>query len=146
MRLRLLLLAAAAVSASGCASTPKPNFQAIYPGMHSKQVVEAMHSGPTRSQEFSDGSSAWYYGEDQCVLMREDKVVSKKRTEEKETMSVVGVASMRETQKAFCAPPGVAAPQTAQELDTPFGTVRNPGSIVDGVKNKARDVVGSDSK
>lgn len=144
MRIRPLLLAATVAAVTGCASGPRPNFNAIYPGMTSQQVVQSMQGGPSKTQEYADGSNAWYYGEDQCVLMREDKVVAKKRTEERETMSVVGVAAMRETQKAFCAPPGVAAPKTAQELDTPFGTVRNPGAIVDGVKNKARDVVGSD--
>lgn len=144
MRIRHLLLAASVAAVTGCASGPRPNFNAIYPGMTSQQVVQSMQSGPSKTQEYADGSHAWYYGEDQCVLMREDKVVSKQRTEEKETMSVVGVASVRETQKAFCAPAGVQAPKSAQELDTPFGTVRNPGAIVDGVKNKAREVVGSD--
>lgn len=144
MRIRHLLLAATVAAITGCASGPRPNFNAIYPGMTSQQVVQSMQGGPSKTQEYADGSNAWYYGEDQCVLLREDKVVSKRRTEEKETLSVVGVAAMRETHKAFCAPAGVAAPKAAQELDTPFGTVRNPGAIVDGVKDTARDVVGSD--
>lgn len=84
MRLPPLLLAVAAL-ATGCASSPKPNFQAIYPGMHTRQVVEAMRSGPSRAQEFGDGSSAWYYGEDQCVLIRDEKVVSKQQTQESTT-------------------------------------------------------------
>lgn len=135
MHLRSLLLAAAVATVTGCASGPRPNFNAIYPGMTSQQVAQAMQGGPSRAQEFPDGSSAWYYGEDQCVLLREDKVVTKDRTQEKETLAVAGVGAMRETQKAFCAPAGVARPEKDQELDTPFGTVRNPGKLVDGVKD-----------
>jgi outer membrane protein assembly factor BamE (lipoprotein component of BamABCDE complex) len=138
------LLAASVAAVTACASGPRPNFNAIYPGMSSQQVVQSMQGGPSKTQEFADGSNAWYYGEDHCVLMREDKVVSKQRTEERETMSVAGLGGLRETNKAFCAPAGVAAPKSAQELDTPFGTVRNPGAIIDGVKNTTREVVGSD--
>lgn len=150
MSLRRLFLSASLIAtAAGCASGPRPNFNAIYPGMPSQQVVQAMQGGPSRSQPFPDGSSAWYYGEDQCVLMREDKVVTKDATHESESASIAGVASLHETQKAFCAPAGVARPDSRKDLDTPFGTVHNAGGIADTVKSTVNDVknaVSSDGK
>jgi hypothetical protein len=146
LRLRPLLLAAAALA--GCASAPKPNFAAIYPGMHSKQVVEAMLSGPTRSQEFSDGSSAWYYGEDQCVLIRDEKVVSKQETQENTSVDAV-VVSLKSSTKATCAPPGMAEAKSEQEIDTPVGTFKgsiNPGAIKDKVIETTNELVGDSPK
>jgi hypothetical protein len=146
LRLRPLLLAAAALA--GCASSPKPNFAAIYPGMHSKQVVEAMLSGPTRSQEFSDGSSAWYYGEDQCVLIRDEKVVSKQETQENTSVDAV-VVSLKSSTKATCAPPGMAEAKSEQEIDTPVGTFKgsiNPGAIKDKVIETTNELVGDSPK
>jgi hypothetical protein len=149
LRLRPLLLAAvAAVSAAGCASAPKANFQAIYPGMHSKQVVEAMHSGPSRAQEFSDGSSAWYYGEDQCVLIRDEKVVSKQQTEESTSVDAV-VVSVKNSTKASCAPAGMAEARSEQEIVTPVGTFKgsiDPNAIKEKVKGARDELVGDSPK
>lgn len=145
MRLRPLLLAAAAIT--GCASSPKPNFSAIYPGMHSKQVVEAMLGGPSRSQEFSDGSSAWYYGEDQCVLIRDETVVSKQQTQETTSVDAV-VVSIKNSTKATCAPAGMGEAKSEQEIDTPIGTFKgsiDPSAIKDKVIQAKDDLVG-DSK
>lgn len=146
---RLFVSASVLATAAGCASGPRPNFNAIYPGMPSQQVVQAMQGGPSRSQPFPDGSSAWYYGEDQCVLVRDDKVVTKDVTREGESASIAGVAALHETQKAFCAPEGVARPTSRKDIATPFGTVHNAGGIADGVKNTVNDVknaVSNDSK
>lgn len=144
MHSRHLLLAASVAAATGCASSPHAKFESIYPGMTSEQVVESMRSGPTRTREYADGSNAWYYGEDLCVLLREDRVVSKQHSEKTETLSVMGVASLSETRQAFCAPPSEQTPQAVQKLETPFGSVRNPGAIVDGVKDAAQSVLGDD--
>jgi hypothetical protein len=144
LRLRPLLLVAAAVT--GCASSPKPNFNAIYPGMHSQQVVEAMLSGPSRSQEFSDGSAAWYYGEDQCVLIRDEKVISKQQTQENTSVDAF-VVSLKNSTKATCAPEGMAEAKHEQEIDTPVGTFK--GTIdPKAIKNKmikAKDELVGDS-
>ena len=148
MRLRPLLLAAAAATITGCASSPKPNFAAIYPGMNSQQVVQAMQGGPTRSQEFSDGSSAWYYGEDQCVLIRDEKVVSKQETQENTSVDAV-VVSLKNSTKATCAPPGMAEAKSEQEIDTPIGTFKgsiNPGAIKDKVIETKNELVGDSPK
>ncbi len=148
MSLRPLLCAAAVAAVAGCASSPKPNFDAIYPGMHSRQVVEAMQGGPSRAQEFGDGSSAWYYGEDQCVLIREDKVVSKERTQENTTVDAV-VVSLKNSRKASCAPPGLAKERNEQEIDTPIGTFKgsiNPGAIKKKVVDTKNKLAGDDPK
>ncbi|XXF80802.1 hypothetical protein P2318_13895 [Myxococcaceae bacterium GXIMD 01537] len=137
MNLRLCLAATAAAAAVGCATTPpapRPNFNAIYPGMTSQQVVQSMLGGPSHTQEYPDGSTAWYYGENRCVLVREDKVVSKDRTEEDTSLAIPGVGGLRTTNKAFCAPAGVAAPKSTKDIDTPFGTIRNADGIVNEVK------------
>jgi hypothetical protein len=146
---RLFLSASVLATAAGCASGPRPNFNAVYPGMPTQQVVQAMQGGPTRAQAFPDGSSAWYYGEDQCVLVRDEKVITKDTTQDREAASFVGVASVHEKQKAFCAPEGVDRPKSQADIATPFGTVHNAGGIVDGVKNTVKDVkdvVSGDSK
>ena len=135
MRLHPLILAAT-VLATGCASSPKPNFQAIYPGMHTRQVVEAMHSGPSRAQEFGDGSSAWYYGEDRCLLIRDEKVVSKQQTQESTSVEAV-VVSIKNSTKALCAPAGTAEATSEQEISTPLGNFK--GSIdTEAIKKKAQ--------
>ena len=148
MRLRPLLLAAAAAAITGCASSPKPNFAAIYPGMHSQQVVQAMQGGPTRSQEFSDGSAAWYYGEDQCVLIRDEKVVSKQETQENTSVDAV-VVSLKNSTKATCAPAGMAEAKSEQEIDTPIGTFKgtiDPSAIKNKVVKTKNELVGDSPK
>ena len=148
MRLRLLVLATATAAASGCASTPKPDFQAIYPGMHSRQVVEAMHGGPSRAQEFGDGSSAWYYGDDRCVLIRDEKVVSKQQTQESTSVDAV-VVSVKNSTKASCAPAGMAEARSEQEIVTPVGTFKgriDPGAIKEKVKETRDDLLGKSAE
>ncbi|HLL04472.1 MAG TPA: hypothetical protein VK539_28065 [Myxococcaceae bacterium] len=148
MRLRPLLLAAAAAAITGCASSPKPNFAAVYPGMPSQQVVEAMLGGPSRSQEFSDGSAAWYYGEDQCVLIREDKVISKQQTQENTSVDAV-VVSLKNSTKAVCAPAGMAEAKSEQEIETPVGTFKgsiNPSAIKNKMMDAKNQLVGDSPK
>ncbi|MCP3103469.1 outer membrane protein assembly factor BamE [Myxococcus sp. K15C18031901] len=132
----LLLTAALAVAATGCASSG--GFHKLYPGMTSQQVVEAMGSGPSRAQEFPDKSTAWYYGDDRCVLMRDDKLVTKATTEERTSVDTP-IVSVRSTSKALCAPEGYdAEARSEQEIDTPFGTFKgniDPSGAVKKVKN-----------
>ena len=135
MRLSFLTAAALAFATAGCATSG--GFDKLYPGMSSQQVVEAMGQGPSRAQEFPDKSTAWYYGDDRCVLMREDKLVSK-ATSEDNTAIDVGVVAVRDTTKALCAPEGHASKEKReQEIDTPFGTYRgniDPSAAVKKVK------------
>ncbi|MBZ4421739.1 outer membrane protein assembly factor BamE [Myxococcus sp. RHSTA-1-4] len=136
MRTSLLTAAALAFAAAGCATSG--GFDKLYPGMSSQQVVEAMGSGPSRAQEFPDKSTAWYYGEDRCVLMREDKLVAK-ATSEDNTSIDTPVVSVRDTSKALCAPEGyVSSEKRQQEIDTPFGTYKgniDPSAAVKKVKD-----------
>ncbi|QSQ25250.1 hypothetical protein JY651_10100 [Pyxidicoccus parkwayensis] len=134
--MRLLFLSAAlAFATAGCATSG--GFDKLYPGMSSREVVDAMGHGPTRAQEFPDQSTAWYYGEDRCVLMREDKVVSK-ATSEDNTSVDTPIVSVRDTSRALCAPEGYAGKEKReQEIDTPFGTYRgniDPSAAVKKVK------------
>lgn len=134
MRLSVLT-AALAFAAAGCATSG--GFDKLYPGMSSREVVEAMGDGPTRAQEFPDQSTAWYYGEDRCVLMRDDKVVSKATS--KDTTSVdTPIVTVRDTSLALCAPEGYASPEKREQaIDTPFGTYRgnlDPSKAVQKVK------------
>jgi hypothetical protein len=133
--MRLSLVSAALVFvATGCATS---GFDKLYPGMSSQQVVEAMGSGPSRAQEFPDSSTAWYYGDDRCVLMREDKLVSKATSEENAAINTP-IVSVRDTTKALCAPEGYAAQEKReQEIDTPFGTFKgdiDPSAAMKKVK------------
>src|SRR4051812_4975197 len=81
--IRVLLLSAL-VLALGCSSSSK-RFEEITPGMTMEDVKKAMNQGPTRFETLAaTGSSAtpsgyesWYFGDDQCVLFKDQKVVSK---------------------------------------------------------------------
>lgn len=133
----LFLTAALALAVSGCASTSS-RFEKLYPGMTSALVAETMGKGPSRAQEFGDGSTAWYFGEDRCVLMREDKIVSKATTEDNASVSTP-IVTVRDSTKALCAPEGYASEQKSQqEIDTPFGTFKgniDPAAITNKVKS-----------
>lgn len=115
------LTAALALAATGCATSG--GFDKLYPGMSSQQVAETMGTGPSRAQEYPDTSTAWYFGEDRCVLMREDKLVSKATSEETSSLDTP-LVSVRDTEKAFCAPEGYAKAKREQEIETPFGTLK----------------------
>ncbi|ATB32985.1 hypothetical protein [Melittangium boletus] len=137
MKIPFKLVVPLLLSASfGCATT-QSRFNSVYPGMPSRGVVETMEGGPSRAQEFGDGSTAWYYGDDFCLLLRDDKVVAKDSTQEKVSVNA-GVVALKEVQKAQCAPPGTAEVQTEQMIRTPVGSFK--GSIdPEAIKNKARE-------
>ncbi|WP_426752840.1 hypothetical protein [Myxococcus sp. Y35] len=130
-----ILSAALALVFTGCATS---SFEKLYPGMSSHQVVEVMGSGPTRAQEFPDNSTAWYYGEDRCVLMRDDKLVAKATSEDTTTINTP-VVSVRDTSKALCAPEGYATQEKREQtIETPFGNVKgniDPKAAMEKVKD-----------
>ncbi|MBU8897811.1 hypothetical protein DRW03_07245 [Corallococcus sp. H22C18031201] len=111
-----------ALALMGCASAG--GFDKLYPGMTAAQVAETMGRGPTQAEPFAEGWAAWYYGEDRCVLMRDDKLVGKSVTEERAALNTP-VISVRDTVRAQCLPPGLAGKSAhQQEIDTPFGTIK----------------------
>ncbi|WP_052519073.1 hypothetical protein [Archangium violaceum] len=98
---------------SGCAN----RFKQLYPGMTRQQVVEQMERAPSRTELFEDGYSAWYYGEDQCLLFQQDVVVAKQRTEVTTNVKTP-LGSLREELKPQCLPPGVTRPRRVErEVD-----------------------------
>lgn len=105
---------------AGCAS----RFRQLYPGMSGAQVASTMESGPTRTEQFEGGYTAWYYGEDQCVLLQEDKVVSKQETQQGTAVNAP-IISVRETLRAQCLPPGVERPERREvDINLPGGSLR----------------------
>lgn len=142
-----LAVALSFVALSGCASMHS-RFKNVYPGMSSQAVVQTMESGPSRAQEYADGSTAWYYGEDLCVLIRQDKVVAKERTEERTTVDAV-VVSLKDSQKAMCAPEGMGQARNEQRIDTPLGSFKgtlDPAAIKSKVLKTRDDLVGDSAK
>lgn len=100
-------------------------FQAIYPGMTVPEVNHAMKNGPTRIEQLSGGYSSWYYGEDQCLLMKDEKVASKDQSQEKGGLSVFGIGGAKERRLAECVPPGQErAKKVERSVETPWGTVK----------------------
>jgi hypothetical protein len=135
MKLSLKIAAVMLVVSSGCATT-ESRFKKVYPGMSSASVAETMKGGPTRAQEFGEGSTAWYYGDDFCMLLRDDRVVAKESTRENISMNA-GVVALKDVEKAQCAPPGMEGEvRKEQMIRTPMGSFK--GSIdPKAIKQKA---------
>ncbi|MBZ4371842.1 hypothetical protein [Corallococcus sp. AS-1-6] len=131
-----LLSALIALAATGCAT---PAFEKLYPGMTAAQVADTMGRGPERAQEFADGSTAWYFDEDHCVLMRGHMLVAKSTTQTR-TQVHTPVGSLKDATKAWCGPPGTDG-RHEQYLKTPFGTFKgnvDPAAVTDEVNNSVR--------
>jgi hypothetical protein len=104
---------------AGCAG----GFRRLQPGMTTSQVVEAMRREPTRTEQFEQGYAAWYYGEDSCLLLKEDTVVSMQESEAAETV-LTPVGMVDERVLAQCLPPGVERPQRrAVRVQPPMGNI-----------------------
>lgn len=114
MRIRQPAAALALLVLSGGCANP---FKQIYPGMTRQQVIERMERAPSRTELFEDDYSAWYYGEDQCLLFREELVVAKQQTEVTTNVKTP-IGSLREELKPQCLPPGVTRPpRVEREID-----------------------------
>ncbi len=108
---------------ASCAGTGK-RFGKLYPGMTRAQVNETMEKGPSDVKQFDDTYTAWFYGEDRCILLKGDEVLTKSSAKEKEKFNLLGLAGMKEKKPAECLPPGAASQAKKQRtIDTPFGTV-----------------------
>jgi hypothetical protein len=114
-----IAFATAPVVLVGCVA----GFSSLYPGMSSEQVAGAMGRGPTRTEMFEGGYTAWYYGENECVLMQNNTLVDKqvsRRVQGVET-PIVGY---HDKELAQCLPPGVQrAPVVKHSVYSPLGTV-----------------------
>ncbi len=102
---RFVLLVLASTTVTACA----PGFRAIAPGMDSAQVSSAMGTGPSQVVPYNDGYATWYYGPDQCLLVRNNVVVAKDVTHRRGGISIPGVGGLSVNERAQCVPPGVQA-------------------------------------
>ena len=97
-------------------------FGKLYPGMTQDQVVKTMDGGPSEAQPYKDGYAAWYYGEDQCILFQNEKIVSKAESKDKGGLSILGVGA-KQIQPAECVPPGEARTRKVERsVETPWGS------------------------
>jgi hypothetical protein len=81
-----------------------------------------MEDPPTRVAAFPDDYASWYYKEDYCLLVKDDKVVGKSESERRASSYVEGVA-ISSTELAQCLPPGLyARPTTLTQVSSPLGT------------------------
>ncbi len=109
---------------SACA-TSGSRFGKIYPGMTSDQVVQTMGKGPDKTDAFPDNYASWYFGQDACILVQNDKVVGKSVSEEKGVLETFGYGGMSEKKKAECIPPGYKPTNKVERsIETPFGTIK----------------------
>ncbi|RKG73990.1 hypothetical protein [Corallococcus terminator] len=134
-----LMTAVLALATTGCATS---GFEQLYPGMTPAQVANTMGRGPARAQEFQDSSSAWYFDEDHCVLMRDNVLVGKSTTQTR-TAVHTPVGTLKDQDKAFCGPPGSEGnANREQTLQTPLGTFKgtvDPAAVTEQVKNSVRN-------
>jgi hypothetical protein len=99
-QLASLTLLVAVVSFPSCTS----HFARVGPGMTVGEVTEVMHRQPSRIEQHAEGYSAWYYDQDRCILLKDDRVVGK--AEEVDQASVgTPFGGLVVTRPAVCAPP-----------------------------------------
>ena len=106
--MKKLVLFICVLSLAACASK---RFSQITPGMTGEQVTKIMKKGPTEVRAYKENYAGWYYsswGDDKsfCLLMQNDKVVSKEKDSEGTSVSVPGLGTYRERTLAECLPPG----------------------------------------
>lgn len=126
-----------AIAVLGCGGTRRASgFPQIAPGMTSQQVYDLMGYGPSKAQEFKDGSVAWFYGENACVRLREDLVVAKEVTENTSNVHTPW-GGMTQKRVAQCAPAGEAVESSQTRIYTPLGSVNVPTPKATGTKKAA---------
>lgn len=100
--------------------------------MDADQVGKIMDVGPSRFEEIADTEySAWYWGDDRCVLFKRGRVVGKDSANIERRVEV-GPGSYEETRNAQCLAPGrMAEAGRDRIIHVPgVGTVRIPRSDV----------------
>ncbi|MBI2081931.1 MAG: hypothetical protein HYT76_00020 [Deltaproteobacteria bacterium] len=122
----IVILGVAIMALAACAAGPK--WDKIVPGMTGQMVMTEMKGGPSRIDPYAEGYSAWFYGEHSCILMQDDKVVSKELSEEKGGIRLFKLGASKEIKKAGCVPPGqqraVRGGTVERGTATPFGTIK----------------------
>jgi hypothetical protein len=116
--MRLACLAVVLALAAGCAHP----FTKIQPGMTSadvRSVTEPEGVGPSEVVTYPPNAQAWYYGEDRCILLVDDRVVQKNVTKTQNVAVVPGIAQVSQTSKALCAPPGAETPDNRTNIYVP---------------------------
>jgi hypothetical protein len=99
-----LLIFPTVVLFSSCVAAVFPKIQ---PGMSTSEIRTLGDEGPSHVVPYESNAQAWFYGDDQCILVVNDHVLLKERTQTRVTASIPGVASMRQQTKAACYPPGM---------------------------------------
>lgn len=108
---------------SACATTGS-KFAKIYPGMMADEVAKTMERGPSRVEPFPEGYASWSYGDDRCLLVKDEKVVAKDETQVKGSIDTPW-GGAKERKLAQCVPPGQAkSKKVEREIETPFGTIK----------------------
>jgi hypothetical protein len=116
-QLKLTLCLAGAVGLLGCASA----FSKVTPGMSAAQVNATMGTGPSTVTNYDESYAAWYYGDDQCLLMQNGQVVGKDESR-RQNAAYTPIGTVQSVTKAQCAPPGAAgAASTETTIHTPMG-------------------------
>lgn len=116
--------------ASGCASR-EARFENIVPGMSTEEVRKTMKGGPTRFEEVAQTEfTAWYWGEDQCVLFKGGKAVAKDSSQIGQSVKV-GPGQYEEKRQALCLAPGKVAEGTTERIvNIPgIGRIKLPKSL-----------------
>ena len=128
--MKKLVLLLCVFSLMACASK---RFSKVTPGMTGAQVVQTMQKGPAEVKAYKDNYAAWYYasfGQDRsfCLLMQNDKVVSKQKDADGTSVSVPGLGTYDERTLASCVPPGELAEEKTERSirleNTPLGNVK----------------------
>lgn len=120
------LLFSAFVSLFCACATTSGKFDKIYPGMTAADVNKTMGKGPNSVKPFGDEYSAWYYGEDRCLLLKNGSVLTKEQSKKGSSLEVFGLGGFDSKTVAECVPPGYETEKKVKhKLDTPFGSVGN---------------------
>mgnify|MGYP001606823770 CR=1 FL=1 len=124
MIFRILFIGIVLIAASSCASMNK-KFAKLYPGMTVGQINETLGRGPDLVEPYSDGYASWYYGEDRCILVKDEQLVTKDVSKETGGISVMGMGGASEKRLAECVPPGQQrTKKVVRSVETPWGSVR----------------------
>lgn len=116
--MRHVVVVVMAFVASGCAHV----FDRIQPGMSGAEVrslTGAEGVGPSQVVSYPPNAQAWYYGEDRCILLVDDRVVQKNVSKTQNVAVVPGLAAVSQTTMALCAPPGAAPQDTRTNIFVP---------------------------
>ncbi len=121
--LKVVVVICCVVLLAACAGK-QSKFSKIYPGMTADDVAKTMGKGPNSVEPFKEGYASWHYGEDRCLLLKDDKVVAKDETTTKGSVDTPW-GGAKERKLAQCVPPDQPkSKKIEREIETPFGTIK----------------------